>query len=349
MLLRDFRPFFKARRIALTLLGADLSSYRSIEKVSKPQGDVILRLETSSEVTTIVPGQYGGFGYKHYLPARHLYSIEGAQIRGREALVFSSRLLIAESSSWPPQEALRDVGREWVGSRRTVKANAIPLPQSSYYHWLVEDLPSFLIALMNRPEATIATHWRPPLYVSSFLDFLDAKRVVFFKRSTIADQVTFNSKAGTVGVPQPADIAFIRNYFGVGQTSPEKPKVIYVSRLGSSRSPKGEAKLQSSLSMLGVRVIRSESLTFVEQLELYSEATLILGPHGAGLANMVFAPQGEVVELGNPLWPNPCFEILSRLCGHQHELITVRDEIGDSERQAITERVRKHIEAWKQA
>jgi capsular polysaccharide biosynthesis protein len=47
--------------------------------------------------------------------------------------------------------------------------------------------------------------------------------------------------------------------------------------------------------------VAAETLSFAEQVRLFSGAAVIAGAHGAGFANMVFAPAGtEMIELIGP-------------------------------------------------
>jgi hypothetical protein len=51
----------------------------------------------------------------------------------------------------------------------------------------------------------------------------------------------------------------------------------------------------------GFEIIAPETLSFAEQVTLFSQAAVIAGPHGAGFANMAFAPAGtRIVELIGP-------------------------------------------------
>jgi len=62
-------------------------------------------------------------------------------------------------------------------------------------------------------------------------------------------------------------------------------------------------------------IVACETLSFAEQIALFSEARIIAGAHGAGLANMIFAPAGaHVIELIGPRYAhNPTGGPLSHL------------------------------------
>lgn len=93
-----------------------------------------------------------------------------------------------------------------------------------------------------------------------------------------------------------------------------------------------------------IKTVHPEEHSFRKQVALFENADLIVGPHGAGLANIVFAvPETPVVEIFSPNYVNVCnASIASRIDlrysyligngerppsgvdpGHVHEDITV--------------------------
>ena len=52
------------------------------------------------------------------------------------------------------------------------------------------------------------------------------------------------------------------------------------------------------MGRLGIEPVRLETLAFAEQMRLMAESDLIVGAHGAGLSNIVFARTGtRIVEI----------------------------------------------------
>jgi hypothetical protein len=48
-------------------------------------------------------------------------------------------------------------------------------------------------------------------------------------------------------------------------------------------------------------IVRCEDLSFETQVTIFSEASVIVGAHGSGLANLIFAPpNAKIVELMGP-------------------------------------------------
>lgn len=83
-----------------------------------------------------------------------------------------------------------------------------------------------------------------------------------------------------------------------------RPKRLWLGRDEESdgtraRGLGGHKPLMEALAARGFETIAFESLSPVEQIETMHAADIVISPHGAGLANMVYARQGaRVVEIG---------------------------------------------------
>jgi hypothetical protein len=87
---------------------------------------------------------------------------------------------------------------------------------------------------------------------------------------------------------------------------------MYVSRRNSRRNFFDEPRLEKALDELGFETVCLESMTFVQQVEAVAGASILVGPHGAGLANQVFMAKGSsVLEISSDIYSNPVFETLA--------------------------------------
>ncbi|MFJ2540730.1 glycosyltransferase family 61 protein [Pseudomonas sp. NPDC087614] len=69
------------------------------------------------------------------------------------------------------------------------------------------------------------------------------------------------------------------------------PEKIIIRRRTGARLVSNFADLESALVPKGFKVVEVESLTFIEQVALFSRAKIIIGSSGAALASLVFAPK----------------------------------------------------------
>ena len=80
----------------------------------------------------------------------------------------------------------------------------------------------------------------------------------------------------------------------------------------------------------GFEVICPTELSFSEQVKTFSQARIIISPHGAGLSNIVFAPANAiVVEMLPENYINVCYWALANICGHRYAFLTGSCENGD--------------------
>ena len=115
---------------------------------------------------------------------------------------------------------------------------------------------------------------------------------------------------------------------------------IYVTRRTSRRSLAQEQLLEDHLQAQGF-VIADHSITsrYDTQVRAFREARIIVGPHGAGMSNMVWAsPRAQVLEVrispteASPaadrymlerLYGSPLLQNLSASAGHRYGEITI--------------------------
>ena len=101
----------------------------------------------------------------------------------------------------------------------------------------------------------------------------------------------------------------------------EPPERIYISRRGgnSFRTLQNEAEVEVAAPRLGFTIVRTEDHSFDDQIALFSRARVVIGPHGAGMTNTVFAPPGCLVCDFFPTgWESSWSLRLTQLFGHYY-------------------------------
>lgn len=78
-----------------------------------------------------------------------------------------------------------------------------------------------------------------------------------------------------------------------------REKLIYISRRDSKFRPlQNEIEFEAALKNIGFQVILGSMLTYAEQTAIFRGASVIIGLHGSGLTNMIYAqPEALVLEL----------------------------------------------------
>ncbi|ROT47298.1 DUF563 domain-containing protein [Candidatus Cardinium hertigii] len=90
---------------------------------------------------------------------------------------------------------------------------------------------------------------------------------------------------------------FLNNY--VVNTKHNTFEKIYISRKNASiRRITNEATLTHTLKTFGFKILHLETLSPQEQAKFFNKAKIIVGPHGSGFANLIFANPGyKLIEI----------------------------------------------------
>jgi len=192
-----------------------------------------------------------------------------------------------------------------------------------YGHWLLDELPR-LLALHAAGDladaATILAHSGNEPAATAFERLGIAGRALAAGRATFfaAGPLIVPSYVGRPGFPRPEGLAALRDFAaGLGRDAAGAGEKIYVSRAGARRRRVvGEEALRAALEARGFVTVRLEERSWAEQIALFQAARVVVAPHGAGLANLVFcAPGTRVVELFARDYVNPGYWRLAALGG----------------------------------
>jgi capsular polysaccharide biosynthesis protein len=111
----------------------------------------------------------------------------------------------------------------------------------------------------------------------------------------------------------------------LGDAAPHRR--LYVSRAKARfRRLENEDAIWPHLAARGFEKVFLEELSFREQVRLMQEARVVAAPHGAGLTNMMFCPEGTaIVEIASLGFPNPNFYALAAAMGHSYALVAAEE------------------------
>jgi capsular polysaccharide biosynthesis protein len=123
------------------------------------------------------------------------------------------------------------------------------------------------------------------------------------------------------GTP-PWALAFLQELFGA-VPPPTSPRRIFVVRgVGDARGVVNHQEVAGALADRGFTEVSMEGLTRDEQVALFAGADVVVGVHGAALANLVFARPGtHVVELIGANTLNWVYSPLSWAAGLEHDIV----------------------------
>jgi hypothetical protein len=203
----------------------------------------------------------------------------------------------------------------------------------NYYHWMLEvlprlspilDPPEFLKANTQFNQAKIIIPPKPLPWMIETLSLLGfAPDQLYFSNGNQlkAKDLFFLSRLGQpMNTPLWA-IDWLRNSFAYWRTNDNRStkKRLLISRCkAKKRRIVNEEEVLKALYPYGFDSIVLEDMNVRDQIALFSQAEIIVAPHGAGLTNLVFANNVILIEIFEPSWLWPTFYALSQDCGHDY-------------------------------
>jgi len=191
---------------------------------------------------------------------------------------------------------------------------------NNYYHFLLDVLPRWGIfreALPDRvPDAVYVP--RGTAYQRQLLGMLgiDSVPVVDVGRHVAlqADRLLVPSTPNQELAAPEWSFQWLRAQLPASGAA-DLPRRLYVTRgdRPNTRRMVGEAEFWPALQERGFFRLDPGSVSVQEQIDLFAAAETVVGPHGAGLTNLVFARPGvRILELFAPDYVNPCFWALAQ-------------------------------------
>ena len=224
---------------------------------------------------------------------------------------------------------------------------------ANYYHWLFDSLPRVWLAELagipwDRSDSVLLNQNLLPFHHQS-LDLLGLpqNKRVSCKKSTVlrCEKLVVSSMPGPPGRCPRWIAEFLRERF-LPKAAEYKisPKIFVSRRAAIGRRLINESELSERFSVLGFETVQLENLRFSEQIGLFARAKAVVAVHGAGLANLVFAPSGiPVVEIFSPTHLEPCYEHLARIRGLAYQRV-VGNAVSTRGRRAYLEDLQVDVE-----
>jgi capsular polysaccharide biosynthesis protein len=173
----------------------------------------------------------------------------------------------------------------------------------NHYHWVFDVLPR--VHLLQRWRPVIEQYLVPAQLSAAQLESLrilgiTADQLFRLEPPTRlrCQRLYVPSLPGSEGCTPPWAVEFLREAFtAAAERTPGQGRRLYVRRgAGAQRPVLNEPDLIARLQHRGFQVIDPSELSFVQQVAAFRDAAVVVGAHGAGLANLVFSRATAVLE-----------------------------------------------------
>ena len=211
----------------------------------------------------------------------------------------------------------------------------------NYYHWLFEFLPR--IDLVRRCPDLAIDGWLvnaapAPWQIETLAALGIPPDALVPLASPSAGRV---ERLYVPSVRRLGDAAvFLRDSFGRPAANPSRH--LFVSRKDAKTARiANEDAVFAALEPLGFVRVTGGGMTVARQAALFAEAAVIVGVHGAGMANIVFAPpSARIIELrGGRTGEFDFFAEIARILGQPHSAIAATGNPPTIDPQAVVARV----------
>ena len=241
-------------------------------------------------------------------------SLPGGRVVGSEPLILTEdRRALRQSafddshlSAHPAMDGRLPIARHVPGELLVLTG-----PWSyGWYHWLLDLLPrAALLPLAADSEADVLV---PADLTPAQDECLTAVGVPPERRRPYrgghlqAEELVFPSFVGPTGNPARWALRWLRER--LAPAARRGRRRLYISRTDApERRVANERELVELLDERGFETLTLEGLPLGEQLRPFAEAEVILGPHGAGLANLCAAGTATLIELHRAGQVRPCY------------------------------------------
>lgn len=229
-----------------------------------------------------------------------------------------------------------------------------------YYHWMIDVLPR--IGLLQKSQWSLdQIDW---FVVNSLKSSFQKETLstlgIPLEKIIESDRIS-HIKAQTLIVPSfpghldwvsPGTIDFLRHTFlsqktsAIGQrpsvsnsvpppspivstpgSHPTSGKRIYISRTHANyRAVLNEDEVVNCLTALNFEIVQLETVSVTQQAQLFSQADVIISPHGSSLTNLVFCQPGtHVIELFTPHYIRTDYWMISQILKLNHTYLICQD------------------------
>lgn len=260
--------------------------------------------------------------------------IPGGAFHGHDYTLFDDRM---RPIDWGPPFWATDCGlpgtmfRKRLRGPESVAGSAVilsaPAGGGNIWHFLFDSLPKLRILKsagmsLNDFDHILIDSLRMP-YVGEVLEMLGidrAKLIETEKRPFLRFNELTHVTLGCVLPPDKWVLEWVRATFLPASQPKRSDRKIFISRAGATRRRLiDEEVIAARLGYHGFESVSLEKLSLKEQIGIMTESACIVGSHGAGLTNIVWAPQGaKLVELFAPEYVNVCYWAIAEMLGQKY-------------------------------
>jgi capsular polysaccharide biosynthesis protein len=242
------------------------------------------------------------------------------------------------ASKNPPKELLKDGDRFLLNRQIIDDAPALDGDYlvfyngnlQNYYHWMVEAVLSlYMLCKVCKGNARIVLP--AALGQASKLPYLESLKLLGFGDIELtlaaAPVVKLKSATWVTGSGDPIDdfpphvLREFQSHVAASLALAAGQQRLYIEREHVRRVDNAD-EVRDFLERAGFVTVRLDGMSLLEQVALFASAEFVVGPHGAGLSNLMFSPPStRVIEFTPNSEMRPFFWLISSKMGHEYGML----------------------------
>jgi hypothetical protein len=262
--------------------------------------------------------------WSHPPPPLRVAVIPGGRLATGSGVVITAQGELVLETLWDAPHLRREFGRpRRLAAPRRLEgrhASIISLWGDNYFHWMFNSLPRLAVLRASGVEydSVIVPERLAPFQreTLSILGIDESRRTPFTGRHVAPEVLIWASPLASINHPTRYLIDWVRT--SLAPPPPRAPaRRFYVARAHTRRAV-NEREILAALDPLGFEAVLPEAHSFTEQVELFSSARVLVGPHGSNFVNGIFSSDLSVLECFQPAHVN--WGVYGVLCaaGHEH-------------------------------
>jgi hypothetical protein len=194
----------------------------------------------------------------------------------------------------------------------------------NYYHWMIEAVPRlgmYAEAGVGIDRVYAPTRRRFQRDTLRLLGLSDSKIIRGSQNAHIVSDQLVASSWNPISTRR--TVGFLHTRLTAPLDADDQPRLrVFISRRKrGKRVVTNDAEVFGKLQPLGFKRYELETMSVGDQIELFYNADCVIGPHGAGLANIAFCREGtKVIEINTPYRTSTCFYDIAHYRGLRYQL-----------------------------
>ena len=284
---------------------------------------------------TLIGSEPFWLGMNFTLDANYSIDLQNVDVVGKGIVVSQEGKVVLESTLFQLEYLRRSHQNHLIVLRKLLPAShhhyALPLAYYldwSYFHWMLEDIGRLFLVRerLADPDLEILIDHNAPAFVRDSIRFffnvpekhivsephkrkkIDRCLLVSFPHTRNADThgadiyppevIRLINSAALQKMSRVAgsSSAYAKASASEASDPAETVNIIITRRATHQRRILNEQAIIDCFPDLNFRIVECEAMTFLEQVDLFSHAGIIIATHGAGLANLLFTRDPLVIE-----------------------------------------------------